>query len=744
MRNVDAVTAVGVLAVVFLALHLPYLPASLEDVDSINFALGVRHYDVAHHQPHPPGYPLFIALGKASRALIAPEAHALAVLGIVAGALGIVAIAALFVRLDEDARVSLAGAALAMATPLYWFTANRPLSDMTGLATAVAVQALILSARTPRALLAAAFLAAFAVGLRSQVFWLTAPLLLWQLAARHSPLDDRRNDAAAGRQLGAAAIAYVTGALAWAVPLVVVSGGPHAYWHAVVDQGTEDLAGIRMLWTTPSVRELADALYYAFIAPWAIWPYAAIVLALAAAGVVSLWRRRRSALIAIAVAFGPYLLFDIVFQETFTSRYALPLVVPIAFLSASGARLLPRPGGTAVAVALAMFGAHAGGTSLAAYSRQPAPAFRLLADMARAAPSLPQLPVLAMDRREALDLLRPASWLGDSMPKSAAQLPSPPQHEWLEPVKYWIGGGRAPVWFVADPKRTDIDLIQHGEPQRYRWALPYPVLIDGARPGEMDWYALDAPEWWVGDGWPLTPEAAGVTDADHRGLAYGAIHGWIRSDAAAGGAIVVGGRNFEPTVRRVTLTAGADWTQTLTVKPGFFLGAWRLPAAGADLPARAPVPVTVATDVPARVAIEQFDASSARPVFGFGDGWNEQEYNPESGLRWRWLSEHGDLRVMWSGGTPGAILRIEGESPRRYFPRGSKLTIRADGRAIFDAVLSSDFSLHVPISRPAESIAFEVDQFYVPAERTRRSRDRRHLALRIFRCEMAPVSAPGR
>ena len=39
-------------------------PPTLEDLDSVNFALGVRHFDVAQHQPHPPGYPLFIALGK--------------------------------------------------------------------------------------------------------------------------------------------------------------------------------------------------------------------------------------------------------------------------------------------------------------------------------------------------------------------------------------------------------------------------------------------------------------------------------------------------------------------------------------------------------------------------------------------------------------------------------------------------------------------------------------------------------
>jgi hypothetical protein len=44
-------------AVLYLVAHLLYLPPTLEDIDSINFALGVRDFDVARHQPHPPGYP---------------------------------------------------------------------------------------------------------------------------------------------------------------------------------------------------------------------------------------------------------------------------------------------------------------------------------------------------------------------------------------------------------------------------------------------------------------------------------------------------------------------------------------------------------------------------------------------------------------------------------------------------------------------------------------------------------------
>ncbi len=76
---------VGLLAVVSLAAHLAVLPPTLEDLDSVNFALGVRHFDVAQHQPHPPGYPIFIALGKLGTAVLAragvatPEVRGLAI-----------------------------------------------------------------------------------------------------------------------------------------------------------------------------------------------------------------------------------------------------------------------------------------------------------------------------------------------------------------------------------------------------------------------------------------------------------------------------------------------------------------------------------------------------------------------------------------------------------------------------------------------------------------------------------------
>lgn len=48
-------------ALIFIVLSATYFFArspGLDDYDSVQFAMGVRSFDVWQHQPHPPGYPL--------------------------------------------------------------------------------------------------------------------------------------------------------------------------------------------------------------------------------------------------------------------------------------------------------------------------------------------------------------------------------------------------------------------------------------------------------------------------------------------------------------------------------------------------------------------------------------------------------------------------------------------------------------------------------------------------------------
>src|SRR5262249_19885576 len=147
----------------------------------------------------------------------------------------------------------------------------------------------------------------------------------------------------------------------------------------------------------------------------------------------------------------------------------------------------------------------------------------------------------------------------------------------------------------------------HGKPIEYRWSLPYPVLMSGTRPNDLDWYRVDPPEWYVGDGWSLTPESAGVAEVDRRGLAFGPIEGRIRGDLA-GGRFVLGGRAFDPAVRpRLTAVVAGRTIAEVVTAPGPFLEFGTLPAdlssgSGSDY-----LRLTVTADPPARVGIEQFD-----------------------------------------------------------------------------------------------------------------------------------------
>ena len=290
----------------FLAAHIVAGAGTLDDIDAINFAMGVRDFDVAQHQPHPPGYPIYIVLGKVARSVLATAGHAptprpshapiesssLAWWGVLAGACAAFPLVVLFRLVGGDERLAAGAMLLTLACPLWWLTASRPLSDTMGLSAALAVQAVLATAfarqrgwherdvtaadlaGTGRLIVLGACLAGLAAGLRSQTVWLTAPLLAIVVA-------DRAGRGAAAAIVGSA-MTFTAGLLAWLVPLVVVSGGPTAYWRALTSQAGEDFEGVDMLLTSVQpVRRLAVNLFETFVLPWASLPLAGVVLTLA-------------------------------------------------------------------------------------------------------------------------------------------------------------------------------------------------------------------------------------------------------------------------------------------------------------------------------------------------------------------------------------------------------------------------------------------------------------------------------
>ncbi len=343
-----------VIAALYLAAHIPFLAPSLEDIDSINFALGLRHFDPALHQPHPPGYPVYMLLGHISLPIVervtsttgAPaEAKALAIWSAIGGAGGIIGAWLLFVALAQRARpnslevgswqLGVAWAPLLLAaSPVFWMTGLRPMSDMPGLALTIGAQALMLGS----APVAGALLAGIATGIRVQSAVLTLPVLALVMFEKRPPSPAASAGLRAIKLLGG----FVVGCLAWGVPLVIASGGVNAYLAALNTQAVEDFSWVDMLWSNPTPRHIAIGLYQVLVLPWASIPLAVAVGVAVAIGLLVTLLREARVLVMLGVAFLPYFVFHLLFQQLDTVRYALPLVIPVAWLAARAFALAGR------------------------------------------------------------------------------------------------------------------------------------------------------------------------------------------------------------------------------------------------------------------------------------------------------------------------------------------------------------------------------------------------------------------
>ncbi|MCL4845053.1 MAG: DUF2723 domain-containing protein [Acidobacteria bacterium] len=752
------------LAVAFLGLHLPWLARTLEDIDSVNFALGVREFDVARHQPHPPGYPLYIALAKGSTALVrlfadngAPrgtiEAQGLALWSAIFGALALVPLFQFFRALEADDIRAVGATALVAVCPLYWVAGSRPMSDLPGLAMAVLAQALLATAfarqrsmaaavetrqtgpdreglvSSGRLIVVGAFVSGLALGMRSQTAWLTLPVLV-------AVLVHRAGRGAAGAVLGSS-MTFGLGVLCWFVPLLVASGGPTGYVAALSSQAGEDFAGVDMLATNPTARRLAFGLLHTFVDPWVSVPLAALVIALGVGGGLAMSWRSRSALAVLLAAAAPYAVFHLVFQETFTTRYALPLVPAMAYLAVRGLAIAGRPVVVIGTGALVASAAWLAVPAVSLYAREGSPVFRGAAEIEDAR-RLDRPPVVGM--HDALS----RALRGEAVAANA--LPAKPGHEWFEAARVLARGEVSTLWFLADPRRTDLALVDPASQRvrgRYRWSPGLERFVGGVRPAALDWIEIRDPGWFVAEGWALTPETAGVSRLLGRGPARGGIEASIRRRHEAV-TLLVGGRNLgaagDPMVRfTLDLDGRVFDTWDVAPAPGFFLRTWTLPEGVLDGEGPyASLRVSAAADdgseAPVEAAVEQFDLQPLTGVVsGFGPGWHELEYSPSTARRWRWTSERAVVRVV----APGDVrVTIAGESPIVYYDAPATVTLRAGDVPLGRWRPEADFAWTIDV--PAETLrsaggelTLETDRTWVPDERQGNG-DRRRLGLRIY------------
>jgi hypothetical protein len=322
-------------------------------------------------------------------------------------------------------------------------------------------------------------------------------------------------------------------------------------------------------------------------------------------------------------------------------------------------------------------------------------------------------------------------------------LDAPHGREWLALVREWRSHPRSSIAFVADPRRTDLALIDPSSRQlveTFRWGFIEPPFVGGARPGNSDLYRMSPPRWMLDRGWALGAEVAGVTARDRLGPHRQPSVAWVK--ACTGELLLMlGGRHLGEgdSSTRISLRANGAPLASFDVRPGFFFKVMKVPA-GAFASADPYLPLEVSSGIPGGgreipVSLEQFDLKGEGvPMIGVEEGWQEPEYSPREARAWRWTTDRSTLWVRPVG--RDVRLVIEGESPLRYFGSAPVVTVTVAGREVARFSPAADFRQAVLL--PADALAaadgrvvLASDKWFVPGERAG-SGDRRRLALRIY------------
>jgi hypothetical protein len=217
--NRDLVLASG-LAVITLLSRWPYRARMLYNWDAVQFALALHEFDIAKHQPHPPGYLLYVGLGRLLNASLSDPTLAYVALAMLFSAGSTFVLYGLARRLYDRATAFVAASLLGVS-PLFWFYGSVGLT-YTGEAFAASVVAWFAYATltgSVRHLYWGALALGLTGGMRQSVLLLLLPL--WLGCAVLGTRSRRRLAIAGGILLASV--------LAWLLPMMWLTGGPAAY-----------------------------------------------------------------------------------------------------------------------------------------------------------------------------------------------------------------------------------------------------------------------------------------------------------------------------------------------------------------------------------------------------------------------------------------------------------------------------------------------------------------------------------
>ena len=229
MRNLSTTL---ILAIAVIATRLPFTSKYLFNMDSVQFALATGKFDVALHQPHPPGYFLYVMMGRFFLSFTGDENTAFVAISIISSSMAVVAVYMLASEL-YTVETGLAAAAIAVTSPLFWMHGEVALSYMPeALMSALFAYICLRMLRGEGGLYwVAAVTLAVAGGIRQNTMVFLLPLWLYSMKGL-------------GLRRVMSSLAIFGAALAaWFVPMLHMTGGYERYsaalkahWQSVGDQ----------------------------------------------------------------------------------------------------------------------------------------------------------------------------------------------------------------------------------------------------------------------------------------------------------------------------------------------------------------------------------------------------------------------------------------------------------------------------------------------------------------------------
>lgn len=315
---------------------------SLWDWDEALFTIAMRDYDVFHHHPHPPGFPLFIGLAKLVRLFVDSDFRALQSVTVCAALLLFPAAFLLGRELRLRFDAAFIAALLVAFFPNAWYFGGTAFSDVPALTLVVLACALLLrGCRDPRAYLAGSFVLALAAGFRPQnlLVGLAPALIATACRIRHAR--------SVAQPVAAVLIGGLTVGLAYG-SAAVATGDLDVYLTAVRAHGEyiRDIDSFRSAERPPLLHVFDDFFFRPYRYSKINTPLALFVLL---GLVVGLWRRRMDVALALAT-FGPFAFVGwLMLDRHSASRFAIGWSPLIAVLATVGilavADLVGRIGG---------------------------------------------------------------------------------------------------------------------------------------------------------------------------------------------------------------------------------------------------------------------------------------------------------------------------------------------------------------------------------------------------------------